>query len=134
MRVKHSNMTLQQRITKSRTSIFKAVFPNTTNHYDTLFGGTALQLMDEVAFITATRFSRKRMVTVSSDKVDFKLPIPAGTLVELTGEVSHVGNTSLKVKIDIYIEQMYSQERTHAIQGEFSFVAIDEHKKPTKVL
>jgi acyl-CoA hydrolase len=127
-------MTIQDRIAHSKTSIFKAVFPNTTNHYDTLFGGTALQLMDEVAFITATRFARKRMVTVSSEKVDFKQPIPAGTLVELIGEVSHVGNTSLKVKVDIYIEQMYSEARTHAIQGEFSFVAIDDAKKPISVL
>jgi acyl-CoA hydrolase len=30
---------------KSETRIFKAVFPNTTNHYDTLFGGTALHLL-----------------------------------------------------------------------------------------
>jgi acyl-CoA hydrolase len=127
-------MNLQDRITQSKTSIFKAVFPNTTNHYDTLFGGTALQLMDEVAFITATRFARKRMVTVSSEKIDFKQPIPAGTLVELIGEVSHVGNTSLKVKVDIFIEQMYSEQRTHAIQGEFSFVAIGEDKKPISVL
>ncbi len=34
---------------------------NTTNHYDTLFGGTAMHLMDEVAFITATRFARKKI-------------------------------------------------------------------------
>lgn len=65
-------MTLEERIDASETHIFKAVFPNTTNHYDTLFGGTAMHLMDEVAFITATRFSRQRMVTVSSDRIDFK--------------------------------------------------------------
>lgn len=127
-------MDLKKRIEKSKTSIFKAVFPNTTNHYDTLFGGAALQLMDEVAFITATRFSRKRVVTVSSDKVDFTHPIPAGTLVELIGLVSHVGNTSLKVQVEIFIEQMYSEERKMAIQGEFTFVAIDEDKKPISVL
>lgn len=65
-------MDLEQRKQNSETRIFKAVFPNTTNHYDTLFGGTAMQLMDEVAFIAATRFSRQRMVTVSSDRIDFK--------------------------------------------------------------
>ena len=47
-------MTLEERIKNSETRIFKAVFPNTTNHYDTLFGGTAMHMMDEVAFITAT--------------------------------------------------------------------------------
>lgn len=127
-------MTLEDRIVKSETRIFKAVFPNTTNHYDTLFGGTAMQLMDEVAFIAATRFSRQRMVTVSSDRIDFKKPIPAGTIVELIGKVIHVGNTSLKVSVEIYIEQMYSDSREKAVSGEFSFVAIDEHKKPVSVI
>lgn len=127
-------MTVEQKIKESETRIFKAVFPNTTNHYDTLFGGTAMLLMDEVAFITATRFSRQRMVTVSSDRIDFKRPIPAGTIVELVGTVNHIGNTSLKVKVDIYIEQMYFEKREKAVTGEFSFVAIDENKMPVKIL
>ncbi|WP_258097260.1 acyl-CoA thioesterase [Marinoscillum pacificum] len=124
----------EERIRASETSIFKAVFPNTTNHYDTLFGGTAMQLMDEVAFITATRFSRQRVVTISSDKIDFRQPIPSGTIVELKGRVSTVGNTSLKVRVEIYTEEMYSLSREQAVTGEFTFVAIDEHKKPTKII
>lgn len=127
-------MTLEERIEKSVTTIFKAVFPNTTNHYDTLFGGTAMQLMDETAFICATRFSRQQMVTVSSDKIDFKMPIPAGTIAELSGYVTHVGNTSLKVRVDIYIEEMYSDYREKAVSGEFTFVAIDENKQPVKIV
>lgn len=127
-------MTLEQRISQSETRIFKAVFPNTTNHYDTLFGGTAMQLMDEVAFIAATRFSRKRMVTVSSDQIDFTKPIPAGTIIELIGKVIHVGNTSLKVSVEIFIEEMYSFERQKAISGTFTFVAVDSDKKPITVM
>lgn len=127
-------MTLEERIEASETHIFKAVFPNTTNHYDTLFGGTAMQLMDEVAFISATRFSRQRMVTVNSDRIDFKKPIPAGTIIELIGKVTYIGNTSIKVRVDIYIEQMYDEGREKAITGEFTFVAIDENKKPVKIL
>ena len=123
-------MNIEQRIKAAETRIFKAVFPNTTNHYDTLFGGTAMHLMDEVAFITATRFSRQKMVTVSSDKIDFTNPIPAGTIIELVGHIIHVGNTSLKVKVDIFIEEMYSDSRTKAITGVFSLVAIDEQKRP----
>lgn len=124
---------LQERIEQSKTSIFKAVFPNTTNHYDTLFGGTAMQLMDEVAFITATRFSRMKMVTVSSDRIDFKMPIPHGTIIELIGKVTYVGKTSLKVRVTIFKEQMYSLEREKAIVGDFTFVAIDENKKPCPI-
>lgn len=127
-------MTLEERIKASETRIFKAVFPNTTNHYDTLFGGTAMQLMDEVAFIAATRFSRQRMVTVSSDRIDFKKPIPAGTIIELIGRVSYIGNTSIKVRVDIYIEEMYSNHREKAVGGDFTFVAIDENKKSVKVI
>lgn len=126
-------MTREERIIQSTTHIFKAVFPNTTNHYDTLFGGTAMQLMDEVAFIAATRYSRQRMVTVSSDRIDFKKPIPAGTIVELIGKVTYIGNTSLKVRVDIFVEQMYSLERDKAVSGEFTFVAIDEQKNPVKI-
>ncbi|MGV9004662.1 acyl-CoA thioesterase [Flavobacterium sp.] len=127
-------MTLEERKQQAETRIFKAVFPNTTNHYDTLFGGTAMHLMDEVAFITATRFSRLRMVTVSSDKIDFKKPIPAGTIIELIGKVSYIGNTSLKVNVVIYVEQMYSNEREKAVVGEFTFVAINEKKEPITIL
>ena len=127
-------MTLEEKIKASETRVFKTVFPNTTNHYDTLFGGTAMMMMDEVAFIAATRFSRQNMVTVSSDRIDFTKPIAAGTIVELIATVTYVGNTSMKVRVDIFVEQMYSEHREKAVSGEFSFVAIDEHKKPTKIL
>lgn len=121
------------RVKASETRIFKAVFPNTTNHYDTLFGGTAMQLMDEVAFIAATRYSRQRMVTVSSDRIDFKRPIPGGTIIELYARVTYIGNTSLKVRVDIFVEQMYADERDKAVSGEFTFVAVDEHKRPVQL-
>jgi acyl-CoA hydrolase len=110
------------------------VFPNTTNHYDTLFGGTAMQLMDEVAFITATRFSRKRMVTVSSSKIDFNKSIPADTIIELVGKVVKVGNTSMEVEVEIFKEEMYNETREQAIKGSFTFVAIGEDKKPIAIL
>jgi acyl-CoA hydrolase len=88
---------------RSETRIFKAVFPNTTNHYDTLFGGTALHLMDEASFICATRFSRKKVVTVSTDKIDFSTPIPQGTIIELVARVHKVGRTSWVVKVAIFM-------------------------------
>ncbi|MFC4096491.1 acyl-CoA thioesterase [Euzebyella saccharophila] len=126
-------MTLEERIAKAETRVFKAVFPNTTNHYHTMFGGTAMQMMDEIAFITATRFTRQTVVTVSSEKIDFEKPIPAGTIVELIGKVIHLGNKSLKVSVEIFIEQMYSEHREKAIYGEFTLVAIDENKKPVSI-
>lgn len=127
-------MTLEERIERATTKTFKAVLPNTTNHYNTLFGGTALQMMDEVAFICATRFSRKRMVTISSEKVHFKQAIPAGTLIELIAKIDRVGTTSLEIKVDIFLEEMYANNRQKAISGKFTFVAIDINRNPMRVL
>ena len=123
-----------KRVNESITKIFKAVFTDSNNHYDTLFGGTAMYLMDEVAFMTATRYSRQKMVTVSSSRIDFEKSIPAGTIIELVGEVISVGNTSLRVRVDIFVEQMYSREREKAISGDFTLVAIDEDKKAVRIV
>jgi len=126
--------TLEQRIADSKTVVFKAVFPNTTNHYDTLFGGTALHAMDEVSFICATRFSRKKVVTMSTDKIDFNKPIPQGTIIELVAEIVKVGNTSCVVRVDIFKEHMYSYHRELAVTGHFTFVAINDGKKPIPII
>ncbi|MGE6791506.1 acyl-CoA thioesterase [Pseudomonas guineae] len=125
---------IQRRTALSETRVTKAVFPPTTNHHNTLFGGTALAWMDEVSFIAATRFCRLPLVTVSSDRIDFKHAIPAGSIVELIGRVIAVGNTSLKVEVEVFVESMSSDARERAITGVFSFVAIDEQKKPVPVL
>lgn len=125
---------IEEKIKRSETRIFKAVFPDLTNHYDTLFGGTAMQMMDEVAFITATRFTRLPVVTIASDRIEFKKPIPAGTIVELVGRVVKIGNTSLDVRVDVYVESMYAEEREKAISGTFTFVAIDKDRRPVSVL
>lgn len=125
---------IQLRTERSETRVTKAVFPPTTNHHNTLFGGTALAWMDEVSFIAATRFCRLPLVTVSSDRIDFNHPIPAGSIVELVGRVVKVGNTSLKVEVEVFVESMYSDGRERAITGVFSFVAIDENKQPVPVL
>ncbi|GAA3508431.1 acyl-CoA thioesterase [Aquimarina addita] len=126
--------TINELIQKSETRIFKAVFPNTTNHYETLFGGTALQLMDEASFICATRFSRKKVVTISTGKIDFEKPIPAGTIVELIARIQEVGRTSCTVLVEIFREDMYSYDREKAVSGLFKFVAIDKNKKPTPII
>ena len=124
----------EERARISKTRVTKAVFPNTTNHYDTLFGGTAMLWMDEVAFITATRFTRLKVVTVSTDKLDFKKPIPAGTIVELVGSVSQVGRSSIKIQVQVFVEAMLDDTRELALEGSFSFVALGEDQRPTKIM
>ncbi|MFT3920274.1 acyl-CoA thioesterase [Cloacibacterium sp.] len=126
-------MNYEEKIKASETHVFKVVFPNITNHHKTMFGGTVMEMMDEVAFMTATRFARKSFVTVSCDRIDFKKPIPADTLVELIGKVKYVGNSSLKINIEVFVEEMYAEIREKAVSGDFTMVAIDEEKKPVKI-
>jgi acyl-CoA hydrolase len=123
----------QQRIAKSETRVVKIVFPGNTNNLDTLFGGTALQWMDEVAASASMRFTRQQTVTVSLDRTDFKRPIPAGNFVELVARVIDVGRTSMKVQVDIFIEPMDQDTREKAITGVFTFVTINAQREPVPV-
>ncbi|BDH45972.1 acyl-CoA thioesterase [Salmonella enterica subsp. enterica serovar Choleraesuis] len=125
---------IEEKIAASETRVAKVVFPTTINHHSTLFGGTALAWMDEVSFVTATRFSRKRLVTVSTEKINFQHPIPSGSIVEMVGCVTRVGRTSLTVTVTVFLESMYAEERSQVIHGQFNFVAIDEDGKPVAVL
>jgi len=50
------NNFMDDRIMKSETKQFKVIFPHTLNDHDTLFGGIAMQWMNEVAYIVAFRF------------------------------------------------------------------------------
>ncbi len=126
-------MTTEEKIRQSETHVFKVVFPDTTNHHNTMFGGRILMMMTETAFMTATRFSRKNFVLVSSGKIDFTKPIPAGTLVELVGQVARIGNTSIEILVEVYLEKMREEFREKVVSGAFILVAIDENSKPIPV-
>lgn len=123
----------EERVAKSETRVVKLVLPYTTNHIGTLFGGTALQWMDEVASITANRYSRQEFVTVSLDKIDFKKPIPAGTIVEMIGRVMRVGSTSIQIRVEVFMERMFEDSRESAVGGIFTMVAVGLDRRPVKV-
>lgn len=125
---------IEARMAASETRVAKVVLPGTTNNLGTLFGGTLLAWMDEIAFITATRFARSRFVTVSLERTDFKHPIMSATIVELVGRVNRVGRTSVGVSIDVFVEQMDTPERLKAVTGQFTLVAIDDQRRPTPVM
>lgn len=127
-------MILEEQINKSKTSQVKIVFKNLINDHNTLFGGIALKWMDEVAYITATRFCRKKVVTISTGKIDFKKPIPYGSIAELVGTVSNVGTVKLEINVQIFIEQKYSAEREKAVEGNFYFAAVDDNNIPVKLI
>lgn len=124
---------MEERIKKSETRQCKAIFPNTLNANETLFGGQAMQWMDEVAYITATRFTRQKMFTVNTENIKFLKTINPNTIVEVVGKVENAGCVKLKVKVEIFAEQMYENTREKAIEGVFVFAALDENLKPKRI-
>lgn len=118
---------------KSETRQFKVIFPNTLNDHDTLFGGIAMQWMDEVAYITAIRFSKKKMVTVSSEKVQFLLPMKSGTIAEIIGKITKVKSVKIEIQVEVYIEDMYTDNRQKAVDALFTFAAINDENKPIPI-
>ncbi len=113
--------------------LMEVVFPSTTNHYGTMFGGKVLDLMDRAAFLAATRFANQAMVTASMERIDFFVPIKHGNLVELIARVVHAGRTSLTVKVALYSEDPIGKVRTHASEGYFHMVSVDETGRPVPV-
>jgi acyl-CoA hydrolase len=112
------------------TRIVEMVFPTQTNHYGTLFGGHALELMDKSAFITASRYARKSMVTASSERIDFQTPVKQGHLVEVIGRIVKRGNSSVVVNVELYGENLLSGDRHLCAHGNFVLVSVDKDSKP----
>ena len=125
---------LAERVESSVTRTAKVVMPGITNNYNTLYGGTLLGWMDEIAAITAARFGRCLFVTASLDRTDFRHPIPAGAIVELVARVTRLGRTSLQVTVDVYVEHLFQTDRLHAVTGLFTMVAIGEDRRPVPIV
>jgi acyl-CoA hydrolase len=117
----------------SEACLVEMVFPEQTNHYGTLFGGQALALMDKAAFIVGSRYSRRTVVTASSERCDFHVPVRQGQLIELLARIVATGRTSMTVEVELHSEDLLSGKRQLATRGRFRLVALDEHGKPTAV-
>lgn len=115
------------------SSLMEIVYPEDTNSQGTLFGGHALSLMDRLAFIVASRFTRMPVVTASSEKVEFRSPVKQGELVELIGSVVGVGRTSLRVRIEMHREDLLTGDRSLCTTGEFVMVAVGDDGRPAPI-
>ena len=110
--------------------LLEMVFPDHTNHLGTLFGGQALAWMDKAAFIAASRYARRTVVTARSEQVDFRLPIRQGQLVETVARVVSVGRSSMRVDVELVAEDLLSGERRQCTRGEFVMIALDQDGRP----
>ena len=109
------------------------VFPDHANHLGTLFGGQALAWMDKAAFIAASPYPRRPVVTARSEQVDFRLPIRQGQLVEVLARIVEVGRSSMQVEVELIAEDLLGGERELCTRGRFTMIALDGRGRPTGI-
>lgn len=107
--------------------------PNMVNFQGNIHGGFILQMLDRVAYVCASRYSEKNIVTLSADEVVFKEPIYVGELVIFYSTVNFVGSTSMEVGIRVVAENLRTAVQRQTNSCYFTMVAVDESGKPTKV-
>jgi acyl-CoA hydrolase len=115
------------------TRFVEMVFPSLSNHYGTLFGGNALNLMGKAAFVAAARHARRNVVMASSDKIEFHEPIPVGELIELVARVERAGRSSMTVSVELIRESLMSGQRTSVVRGSFEMVAVNDQGRPIAI-
>ncbi|WP_413208203.1 acyl-CoA thioesterase [Rhodospirillum sp. A1_3_36] len=118
---------------QSESRFIEMIFPEQANHYGTLFGGTALNLMGKAAVIAASRMAGRAVVMAASERIDFKIPVKVGQMLELTARVEATGRTSMTVLVEAIAETIGRSDRRLALQGRFVMVSVDENGHPVPV-
>ena len=109
------------------------VRPNHLNAAGRLFGGILMQWLDEVAGMVAKRHTRSNVITASVDNLRFIHGAYNGEMVVIIGKVTYVGNTSLEVRVDTYVEHLEDGMRHPINRAYFTMVALDENDRPKRV-
>lgn len=107
--------------------------PKDANSDGDIFGGWILSMMDMAGGIAARKRAGRRVVTVAMDNVVFHLPVFVGDCVECHTTVTKVGNTSLTVHVETYVERKLDGSLLKVTEGHFVFVAIGEDGRPTPI-
>ncbi len=114
----------------SRTEL---VLPNDTNTLGNLMGGKLLHWMDIITAISAQKCSNRTVVTVSVDFVEFKSPIKLGEVVILESKVTRCFTSSMEVKVDVWAENLQTEEKRKSNSAYYTFVAVDQSGNPIPV-
>ena len=111
--------------------------PQDTNPNGDIFGGWIMSQVDLAGSVVAVQRIKGRMATVAVNSFVFKKPVFVGDLVSVYGNISRVGNTSLTVALEVYAERRMIGEFTGEVvkvtEAEFTYVAIDENRRPCRV-
>jgi acyl-CoA thioesterase YciA len=107
--------------------------PRDANPSGDIFGGWVLSQMDIAAGMFASQLSRGRVATVAIDAMSFQLPVYVGDILCVYTELLGIGTTSMKIHVEAWVLRERVGERVKVTEGLFTFVAIDENRKPRPV-
>ena len=118
---------------ESATEMVQLVLPNDTNALGNALGGRVMHWIDLVGAMVAYRHSRRPVVTVAMERLEFIHPIKLGHIVILKARLNYVGSTSMEVGVQVFAED--PRRETHRLSSHalLTFVALDDEGKPMQV-
>ena len=123
----------ERKVSESMVETVHMVRPNHMNAAGRLFGGMLMQWLDEVAGLVAKRHTRSNVITASVNNLHFIHGAYQGEMVVIIGKVTYVGNSSMEVRVDTYVEHLEDGMRHPINRAYFTMVALDENDKPKRV-
>jgi acyl-CoA hydrolase len=72
-------------------------------------------------------------MTASVDNISFKTPIKLGNVICIEAIVTRAFNTSMEIHLKVWNQNMITQTRVMSNEAYFTFVALDENKRPKQV-
>ncbi len=115
------------------TVISHVMMPYHANPAGNVNGGVIMQLIDDAAFVIATRFARSNVVTASIDRIDFHRPVHVGDLITLRGCLNMTHRSSMEIGVRVEGEDMKSGEVRHIASAYLTFVALGTNGKPIPI-
>lgn len=120
-------------VSYSRTEATHSLRYPDINGMNRLFGGRLLEWIDEIAGIAAMRHAGMNVATVSIEHLEFKKGAYLNDTLVMIAYVTHVGRTSIEVRVDTWIEDRETGMRRPINRAFLTEVCIDENGKPTPV-
>lgn len=118
---------------QTTTVTSRIMMPTDANVAGSVFGGTILKLIDEVAAMAAFKHARKNIVTGSIDRMDFHSPVHVGDMIRLIATVNYVHQTSMEVGVRVEAEHPQTGKVTHTGTCYLTFVCLDQNDHPSQV-
>lgn len=104
--------------------------PRDTNAAGAIFGGWTVSQMDLAGGTFAAQKSKGRVATVSIDAMRFLRPIAVGDEVSCYCVLQEEGETSLGVRIEVWVRDRTGGDPEKVTEGIFTYVALDDDGKP----